>query len=374
LNTANTALRSDVAASRILMTADAVGGVWSYSIDLARALCSWGASVLLATFGPRPSEEQRRESQSISRLRLLESDFPLEWTAGASEDAIAAGGYWLLDIARAFSPDVVHLNGYCYAALPWQAPTVVVAHSDVYSWWEATYGAAPPAEWQSYHQRVSSGLAAADAIVVPSEAMLTALSRHYPVDRHKAEVIHNFTGSKTVFAAKRNIVLGAGRLWDRSKNFSILNKVAEHCVWPVQLAGSTHEPSTFDRSTLLGDLGRRQMAEVFGSASILAHPSLYEPFGLSVLEAAQNGCALVLSDIASLRELWPAAALFADPHDPGDWIDKIGLLIDDKALRSKYARRAFARSTHFSIEKASIAYADLYLALTSGARLRSRVS
>jgi glycosyltransferase involved in cell wall biosynthesis len=372
----NTALRFDLASSRILMTADAVGGVWSYSIDLARALCSRGASVLLATFGPRPSKEQRCESQAIGRLRLVEGDFPLEWTAGASEDAIAAGGSWLLGVARAFAPDIVHLNGYCYAALPWQAPTIVAAHSDVYSWWDVTYGSVPPTEWQPYHHRVSAGLAASDAIVVPSQAMLGALSRHYPVNQQKAEVIHNFTGLQAVFAPKRNIVLGAGRLWDRSKNFSILNKVAERCAWPIQLAGCMHELETsmFNRVTLVGELGRQQMAEALGSAAILVHPSLYEPFGLSVLEAAQSGCALVLSDIASLRELWPAAALFADPHDPGDWIDKINSLIADKALRSEYAQRALARSAHFSIEKAGSSYADLYLALTNGAGFKSRVS
>ena len=90
------------------MTADAVGGVWTYSIDLARALCSRGASVLLVTFGPRPSKSQRRECQTIQHLELLESDYPLEWKADASEHAIEAGGNWLWRVARTFAPDVIH--------------------------------------------------------------------------------------------------------------------------------------------------------------------------------------------------------------------------------------------------------------------------
>src|SRR5947199_312178 len=50
-------------------------------------------------------------------------------------------------------------------------------------------------------------------------------------------------------------------------------------------------------------------------AAIFASPALYEPFGLTVLEAAAAGCALVLSDIPSFRELWSGAAVFVDPAD-----------------------------------------------------------
>ncbi|HEY6987579.1 MAG TPA: glycosyltransferase family 4 protein [Bryobacteraceae bacterium] len=358
------------------MTADAVGGVWTYSIDLARALCSRGANVLLVTFGPRPSKSQKREGQTIRRLELLESDYPLEWAADASEHAIKAGGNWLRRVARTFAPDVIHLNGYRYAALPWQTPTVVVAHSDVYSWWEAVDGAPPPAEWQRYHHRVAAGLIATDAIVAPSRAMLAALSRHYSISKQKSEVIHNFSCLQPVRARKRNLVFGAGRLWDRSKNFSILNDVAERCAWPIYLAGSTQgtEPSRFNRLVLAGELSRQQMAEALGSASIFVHPSLYEPFGLSVLEAAKSRCALVLSDIPSLRELWSNAALFANPYDSGDWTEKIKSLIADKSLRREYARRAIARAAHYSMEKCISAYVDLYLDLISGARSKRRVS
>ena len=59
------------------------------------------------------------------------------------------------------------------------------------------------------------------------------------------------------------------------------------------------------------------MADAYAAAAIYALPARYEPFGLSVLEAAQHGCALVLGDIDSLRENWDGAALFVDPDDAG---------------------------------------------------------
>ena len=64
-------------------------------------------------------------------------------------------------------------------------------------------------------------------------------------------------------------------------------------------------------------------------ASIFAHPALYEPFGLSVLEAARAGCCLILSDIPSLRELWDGAAIFVDPRQPEAWVRELNRLTNN---------------------------------------------
>src|SRR6185437_1828307 len=111
--------------SRILMTADAVGGVWNYALELTRTLSSGGTEVCLATMGPRPTHEQRREAAEIENLRIFESDHKLEWMQDAWADVDAAGD-WLMDLEDRLQPDVVHLNGYCHGALAWQSPTLMV--------------------------------------------------------------------------------------------------------------------------------------------------------------------------------------------------------------------------------------------------------
>ena len=60
------------------------------------------------------------------------------------------------------------------------------------------------------------------------------------------------------------------------------------------------------------DLG---ISEQLGARPIFVSVARYEPFGLAVLEAAQAGCALVLSDIPTFRELWGGAALFVPAND-----------------------------------------------------------
>src|SRR5512133_3312458 len=74
----------------VLMTSDTVGGVWTYSLELARALRSYGIEVALATMGPRPSWEQSVEAARISNLTLFESEFKLEWMPQPWDDVDAA--------------------------------------------------------------------------------------------------------------------------------------------------------------------------------------------------------------------------------------------------------------------------------------------
>jgi glycogen(starch) synthase len=129
---------------RVLMTADTVGGVWTYAIDLARALGGEGVEVGLATMGAIPSPSQRREAKSIATLQLFESEFRLPWMEQPWED-VEAAGRWLTDLSARLMPDVIHLNEPVYADLPWSLPTVAVGHSCVLSWWQAVLGEkAPP--------------------------------------------------------------------------------------------------------------------------------------------------------------------------------------------------------------------------------------
>ncbi len=98
--------------------------------------------------GPLPSDEQRLEARRIPGLDLIESSYALEWMENPWSDVDAAGD-WLLGLADRLRPDIVHLNGYAHGALRWNAPSVVVAHSCVVSWWNAVHRCDPPANWST---------------------------------------------------------------------------------------------------------------------------------------------------------------------------------------------------------------------------------
>ena len=158
------------------MTADTVGGVWTYALELCRTLAAQGVEVALATMGAPLSPAQWTEAKQVPGLSLHESTYQLEWMDDPWKD-VRAAGEWLLELEARLRPGLIHLNGYCHGALPWRAPALVVAHSCVLSWWEAVKGESAPGRYARYREEVARGLRAVARVVAPSEAMASSAAR-----------------------------------------------------------------------------------------------------------------------------------------------------------------------------------------------------
>ena len=362
--------------TRVLMTTDALGGVWTYALELADALAPHGVDVSLAVMGPPMSDGQRRAVEASAVVEVHESTFALEWMDEPWTD-LARAGDWLLELAEATAADVVHLNGYVHGALPWPAPTLVVAHSCVLSWWHAVHGAPAPPEWDRYRNAVRAGLAGADAVVVPTTAMLDAVQRWYGVTRGR--VVPNCRCAAWVSdRPKDSLVLGTGRLWDEAKNLALLDRVASLVRWPVVIAGDTRHPggqrdvAHRGEAHLLGHLPFPELAPWLLRAAVYVAPARYEPFGLGALEAGLSGCALVLADIPSLREVWGGAAVYVDPDDTDALADTLGELTADPAMVADLGRRARMRAAGYTPERTAAGYLDVYRAVPARARSLAR--
>jgi len=331
----------------VLMTADTVGGVWTYAMELTRSLPD--VRFTLATMGRRPSEGQRAEVPE--NVELIESSYRLEWQDDPWQDVDAAGD-WLLALERETAADVVHLNGYSHGALPFRAHKLVVAHSCVLSWWRAVHGTAAPPEWDDYRNAVRQGLEGADLVVAPTAAMLGTLARNYGFRRGGIVIPNARSAQRFVPLTKEPFVLAAGRMWDAAKNIEALEAVAAKLRWPVKVAGSLQHPDGNIRQghhvQTLGELTADALATELGRAAVYALPARYEPFGLSALEAALCGCALVLGDIASLREVWEDAALYVPADDLDALETTLGRLIADVSLRQRMAERAHSCALRYA--------------------------
>lgn len=352
----------------VFVTTDAVGGVWTFTRTLVTALASHGARFTVAVLGPiaaaRAAEcEQLRRTPGVD---LHHHDGRLEWMPDAGPD-VADARRWLAARIRASRPDVVHVNGYAYASAGQDVPTCITAHSCVHSWWRAVYGRRPPPTWRTYAREVERGLRAADLVTAPSASMRDAFSAehrcHAPV-----VVVHNGLAPVIGMAPKTDAVLAVGRLWDAGKNIAMLAQVADALPWPVWVAGETVAP---DATTLrlpasmlrLGVCSEQEVHARMRQASIYALPARYEPFGLSVLEAASARCALVLGDIPTFRELWQDAAIFVPPDDATRWRRALVALCEDPAAVRMWAERAARRSAAYSVAAFARGYAQVYAAL-----------
>jgi glycogen synthase len=357
---------------RVLMTVDAVGGVWGYALELAGGLAARGVEVQLAGMGPAPTRDQRRELSRSGAAGFRHGEFALEWEDDPWQE-VERAGEWLLDTAAELAPDVVHLNGYAHGALPWDAPVLVAGHSCVLSWHAAVRGRLPGREADPYRDAVGRGIRAADALVAPTAAMLGQLERLYG-RRHDTAVIPNGrTAAGFAPRAKEPFVAGSGRLWDEAKNLGALDRAAASLPWPVLLAGDGGGRSC-RAARLLGRLSTAELAALLGRASVFAAPARYEPFGMAALEAALSGCALVLGDIASLREVWGDAAAFVAPDDADALAHELRRLIADPRALREAGLRARARALRYDPATMSEAYHRLYARLAgAGESTRARV-
>lgn len=354
---------------RLLMTTDTLGGVWTYSLELARALQPHGVEIALATMGRTLASDQRRAAESLDNVRVYESRYRLEWMELPWDD-VAAAGSWLLDVAADCNPDLIHLNSYAHGVLDWPAPVLMVGHSCVFSWFQEVRQQSPGPEWDEYRAQVTAGLRSADLVVAPTRTMLHWLDEFYgPLGRMR--VILNGREPRALSSlTKHPFILTAGRLWDEAKNVAALAAVAGDLPWTVYVAGEDRHPDgggvSLDGVRLLGRLDEPSLARWYGRASIYVLPARYEPFGLTPLEAALAGCALVLGDIPTLREIWGDAACFVPPDDHHALAESLTDLAGNPARRRELIARSRSRARQLTPRRMADAYAAAYQELLEG--------
>lgn len=361
----------------VLMTADTVGGVWNYSLELARAVGKHGVHVSLATMGARVTPSQRAEANKLDNITLYESDFKLEWMPEPWDDVDRAGE-WLQKLEDLLSPDVVHLNGFCHGSVPFKAPRMVVCHSCVLSWWMAVKQQDAPIEWLRYEDAVTEGLQSADMVVAPTKAMLDMACGHYGCPPNSRVIYNGRDAAHFPPLKKEELILSAGRLWDEGKNVAALDAVASELPWPVCVAGESASPvggAAHQRHVQgLGYLPADDMANWLGRASIYAAPARYEPFGLSILEAGLAGCALVLGDIPTLKEVWGDAACYVQPDDLNSLQTCLMNMIRDDSMRAKMAHRARAKALEYTPERMAQQYVSAYMEIAENQVVRTTQS
>ena len=216
---------------RVLMTTDSVGGVWTYSLNLARGLRARAWEVTLLVLGPPPSAAQRAHAADV--CELLETGLPLDWAAdGGRETAMA--GETVAGIASLCKADIVHLNSPALAAeVAFDQPVIGVCHSCLASWWHAMRTGPMPAEFRRHKQILSRGYARCAALVSPSRSFSRVTAQIYGIAA--PTVVHNGAPAPGHHhsLAEPWVILAAGRLWDEAKGFPVLAQAAQYVPSPI---------------------------------------------------------------------------------------------------------------------------------------------
>lgn len=348
---------------RVLMTTDTVGGVWTYSTELTAQLLQSGAAVALICIGRVPSSAQQQWLQRMTAIWgsnfLWEvSTAPLEWMSN-NEDAYVEAEPLLTLVAREFGADLLHSNQFCFGALPFGLPKLVVAHSDVLSWAGACRN--KPLEsspWLNrYYALTAAGLRGADIVVAPTHWMLGALAANFRLPSVTLVIANGRTVAGPHRGTKRKLqAVTAGRFWDEGKNLKLLTEVRSS--FPILVAGETGYEANIPAMTMLGALEGEDLLALFRESAIYLCTSLYEPFGLAPLEAALCGCAVLINDIPSLREVWGDDALyFSDAASLSAWLAELSGNPPELAAAQ---RRSIRRARRYTAARMANEYLALY--------------
>lgn len=334
----------------LFMTADAVGGVWTYAADLATLLAARGWQVTIAVMGPAASAAQRARVDAAG-VALINTGLMPEWLAADEREARAAAD-GVAALARTCGAHLVQLNNPFCAIAAFAMPVLSVVHSCVATWWDAARGGPLPHDLAWRAALTGAGLAASDYVVTPSAAFSSAVAGRYALPVVPGTV-HNGRDLAPVAPGKmRDFAFTAGRLWDAGKNVALLDAAAAQLDIPFEAAGTLVAPHgervALENLCHVGQLDAAALEAKLAARPIFVSAATYEPFGLAVLEAAHAGCALVLSDIPSFRELWDGAAHFVAPDDAAGFAASIHMLVHDGSARQARGAAAQMRAGRYT--------------------------
>ncbi len=219
----------------------------------------------------------------------------------------------------------------------------------------------------------------ADKIITPSQNTADDVVRYFPQAKSKIQIIYhgyNRDEFKVLSAEEKQVVknkynlpdkflLYIGRL-ETKKNIQNLLRaftILQHTDYHLVLAGrpgnygyrdilelSRHKDIK-DRVHFWGYVSQNDYPLILASADVFVFPSLFEGFGMPLLEAASCGVPITVSDLPVLREVADSVALYFDPHQPAEIARIIDSLLSDDVLRQQMIGAGLEKVQSFSWEK-----------------------
>jgi len=224
-----------------------------------------------------------------------------------------------------------------------------------------------------------------ERIIVPTEFVREHILRLFPATRDKIRVIPHgadhvlsVTGLESAELPQdltaKPFILCPGSVEERKNGRRLIEAFeSSRAAQSVQLvfaggAGYNHE-AIFARAdaspvrnciVFLRSLSSAQLAMLYQQALFTVYPSVFEGFGLPIVEAFALGSPLLTSSIGAMAEVAGDAALTADPYSIEDLRAAIDRLAEDAALRSELAAKGRRRAAEFTWQKAAAATRDVY--------------
>lgn len=262
--------------------------------------------------------------------------------------------------------DVLHCPGYS-APLYTDVPTVVTIHDTNYEAIPETFSRFSRLVWKQLVPRVANRAA---AILTVSEFSKEEIARHIDIPRSKINVTEN-APSPTLPASPPPLdtldisveppyVLYVGSTHPHKNHVSLVralssfpDRVSAVFVGPER---SAHEEvislakslGVADRVSMPGFVSESELAALYENAVLYVHPSLYEGFGMPVLEAMSYRTPVACSNVASLPEIGDDAVRYFDPTSPEDIAKTCNEILQSEDIQRRLSNHGHDRSKSYS--------------------------
>lgn len=237
-------------------------------------------------------------------------------------------------------------------------------------------------------------LAKADAIIADSEASKNDILKFINIDSSKINVVYLAAGEefkkleisngrreflKNKYKLPEKFILYVGdATWN--KNLPRLVKAAEDANVHLVMVGSALSSKDYDLKNpwnkdikeiqdfandnpsiiLTGFVQTEELVELYNIAQIFIMPSIYEGFGLPILEAMQCGCPVITTKSGSIPEVAGSAAFYVDPYDTINISSGIKEVIGNNSLRKELSRKGFFQAKKFSWDSTVTSTVKIY--------------
>ena len=205
----------------------------------------------------------------------------------------------------------------------------------------------------------------ADHIITISNFSKQDIISQYGINKEKITVAYpgyNTDKFKTSSKKAGNYIIYVGTIQPRKNLVRLMEAVARIDGLKLIIVGKTgweyeeilDAPKRLgieDRVKFLGYVATDKLANLLNGATAFVLPSLWEGFGIPVLEAMACGIPVIVSNVSSLPEVVGKAGLLVDPYSVDQIEQAIRLLMTDAKLRQKYSKAGLAQSQNFSWEK-----------------------
>lgn len=212
----------------------------------------------------------------------------------------------------------------------------------------------------------------ATAVIAISDATKSDLLSYMPTLAGKLEVIHAAAFASRVavcdqqargrcmlfvgtFEPRKNVT-GILRAYAKLRAAGTTNRrlqLAGRTGWKQDISSDLRELSLSDHVDIIEPESQQHLEALYAACDFLLMPSLYEGFGLPILEAMSFGKPVITSNVSSMPEVAGDAALLVDPYSVDDISDAMRRLITDEALYATLAARARPQAAKFSWDRAA---------------------